>query len=88
MATFSLQANNAAQVTKSDTVPIPNPANAAEVVPGGCTLYIGVTGTLRVLMVGGTIVNFQVVTAGQFLPIKVLQVFATGTSADGIIALW
>jgi hypothetical protein len=51
-------------------------------------LYIGATGTLRVTMFGGQVTTFTAVQAGQILPISVTRVWATGTSATGIIGLW
>ncbi len=58
-----------------------NPSN-------GCVLYVGVAGDVKVKMVGGNDVVFKGATAGSFLPINVLQVFATGTTATDIVALW
>lgn len=58
-----------------------NPSN-------GCVLYVGVAGDVKVKMAGGNDVVFKGATAGSFLPINVLQVFATGTTATDIVALW
>jgi len=58
-----------------------NPSN-------GCVLYVGVAGDVKVKMAGGNDVVFKGATAGSFLPINVLQVFATGTTATYIVALW
>jgi hypothetical protein len=51
-------------------------------------LYIGTAGTLKVTMAGagGAVVTFANAAVG-LLPIEVVQVFATGTSATGIVAL-
>ena len=53
----------------------------------GCVLYIGVSGNLRVQTSGGDIVTFTNMPIG-FVPVQVIQVLATGTTASGIIALW
>jgi hypothetical protein len=53
----------------------------------GCVLYIGGSGDLEVQTVGGDIVTFYGVTAGQFIPVNVMKVRAA-TSAGDIIALW
>jgi hypothetical protein len=50
-------------------------------------LYVGVPGNLRVLVEGGQDVIFQNVPIG-FFPVQVTRVFATNTTASGIIALW
>ena len=78
MAYLKLQAGNAAIITPSDT----------DRTNGGCALYIGTPGNIRVLTVGGNDVIFTGVYAGQFFPVNVLQVFATGTTAGEIVALW
>jgi hypothetical protein len=53
----------------------------------GCVLYIGGAGDLEVETVGGDIVTFVGVQAGQFIPVNVMKVRAA-TSATNIIALW
>jgi len=85
MAYQKLQTGRAAAVTPSDTV------NIAAVTGGnnnGCVLYVGGTGNVKVLTVGGDEVTFTGVQAGTFMSIQVLRVFATGTSATNIVALW
>ena len=54
----------------------------------GAVLYIGTAGNLKVRTVAGDDVTFQGVNTGTFFPVNVVKVFATGTSADNIIALW
>ena len=85
MAYQKLQAARAAAVTKSDTVDIPNPGNG-EVE--GCVLYVGTGGILRVLTAGGDDITLQNVPNGTFIPIQVIRVFASTTTANNIVALW
>ena len=85
MAYQKLQAGRAATIVPSDTV------NIADVSGGsnnGCVLYVGTAGNLRVLTVGGDDVTFIGINTGAFIPVQVLRVFATGTTADNIVALW
>ena len=78
MSTESVSsASKADAVTKSDTVDIPFLPRA---------LYVGVGGSLAA-DVGGTTVQFQNVPSGSMLLIKATRVRATGSTADGIIAL-
>lgn len=88
MSAIKFQPSVAAAVTPSDTanlsVPSSEPANSLFT---GAILYIGVPGNLRVLTEGGQDVTFQNVPIG-FFPVQVTRVYATGTSATGIIALW
>lgn len=54
----------------------------------GCVLYVGVTGDVKVKTTAGNDVVFTGVPAGSFIPVQVKQVFATGTTATNIVALW
>lgn len=54
----------------------------------GCVLYVGVTGDVKVKTTAGNDVVFTGVPAGSFMPVQVKQVFATGTTATNIVALW
>jgi hypothetical protein len=54
----------------------------------GCVLYAGNTGNIRVLTSGGDDVVFVGIPAGSFVPVQVLRVFATDTTATDIVALW
>jgi hypothetical protein len=85
MAYQKLQPARAAVVTKSDTVNIPNPGNG-EVE--GCVLYVGTGGTLRVFTAGGDDITLLNVANGTFIPLQVIRVFATTTTANNIVALW
>jgi|TARA_B110000503_G_scaffold76601_1_gene118079 hypothetical protein len=58
---------------------------------GGCILYVGGTGNVKVLMAGktqlGDAVTFTNIPDGTFLPIVVDYVLATGTTATAIIGV-
>ncbi len=54
----------------------------------GCLLYVGGAGNLEVKTAGGDKVTFSNVAEGFVLPVNVIQVFATGTTATNIVALW
>jgi hypothetical protein len=80
-----LQPGNAAAVVPSDTVDIPSVSGTNR--NNGCVLYVGVSGDIRVTTAGGDNVTFKNVPVG-FMPIQVLRVWATGTAASEIVALW
>ena len=69
--------------------------HAAEVLPDDGTdlaytsraLHVGIGGDVRLTMAGGETVTIRNVAAGM-LPIRVQRVFATGTTAGDIVALW
>lgn len=88
MSYQKLQANRASSVTPSDTVNIPSLSSESGTPNRGCVLYIGTGGDLKVLTVGGDEVTFTNFQDGSFLPVQVVRVFETGTTASNIIALW
>lgn len=51
-------------------------------------LFVGGTGTLKVIMASGRTVTLTGVLSGAWLPLGVLKVFKTGTSATNIVALF
>lgn len=85
MSYQKLQSGRAKAVTPSDTVNIFY-ANAGD--NQGNVLYIGTGGDLRVLTVSGDDIVFTNIQDGTFLPIQVLRVFSTNTTALNIVALW
>jgi hypothetical protein len=88
MAYQKLQVQRAAVVTPSDTVNIPYVGGDGTTPSWACTLYIGTGGNLRVLTEGGDDITFVNVLGGTTLPVNVVRVFATSTTASNIIALW
>lgn len=54
----------------------------------GATLYVGGAGNLKIRTIGGDDVTLFGVVAGSFIPIQVSRVFATGTSATNVVAIW
>ena len=87
MAYQKLQAYRAAAVTPSDTANIPSVSSATG-KSFGCVLYIGTAGNIKVVTVGGDEVTFVGINTGAFIPVQVKKVFATGTTASNILALW
>jgi hypothetical protein len=51
-------------------------------------IYVGTTGDLAVKVQDGTSVLFKAVPAGALLPISVVQVLDTDTTASTILALF
>ena len=81
-----VQSGRAAAITPSDTVNIPSVSGGTNTE--GCILYVGGTGVIKVLTIGGDEVFFHGVPAGTTLQVRVLRVFATGTTATNLVALW
>lgn len=63
----------------------PSDANAIQKTKG---IYVGASGDLRVEMAGGGVVTFVDLAAGVVHPLQVIRVYATGTTATGIVGLY
>ena len=71
-------------------------AGAADITPAdGTTLsqttraiYVGQGGNLRVRMVSGDVVTLTATVTGAVYPVRASEVFATGTTAAALIALY
>lgn len=88
MAYQKLQAYRAAAVTPSNSANIPSVSTQDGSGNDGCVLYVGGAGNLKVTTAGGDEVTFTGVLAGSFIPVQVVKVWSTGTSATSIVALW
>lgn len=88
MAYQKLQAERAALVTPSDTVNIPFVGGDENTNNWPCVLYVGGAGNIRVMTAGGDDIVFSAVPVGTFLPVQVIRVYATNTTATNIVALW
>lgn len=51
------------------------------------SIYVGVTGNIALVTVGGTTLTFLAVQAGSILAVKARRVLATGTTATNLIGL-
>lgn len=54
----------------------------------GCVLYVGGLGDLAVTTTGNDDVTFVGINAGSFIPVHILKIKSTGTTATNILALW
>ena len=54
----------------------------------GCFLYVGGAGNVSVVTEGNDVITFNAVPAGTTLPIQVVRLRATGTTATAFNALW
>jgi hypothetical protein len=88
MSYQKLQVSRAAAVTPSNTVDIPSVSTQDGSGNNGCVLYVGGYGDVRVMTAGGDTITFTGVLGGTFFPVQVLRVYATGTTATNIVALW
>ena len=76
--TFPMYPGGAAAITPSNTVNLANPT----------VVYIGTTGNIRVLTAQGDDVTFNNVPAGAVLPVQVIRVFATNTTATNLVGIY
>lgn len=71
-------AYNAAEITPSD---------GADMATTSRALYLGQPGDLRLRLAGGDTVTFRNLAAG-WVPVRAARIFATGTTASDIVAVW
>lgn len=71
------------------------PSDAAVVVPADGSdlpragrLFVGGAGAVKVTTIAGNDVTFTGVIAGSVLPVRVKKVFATGTTATNMVAMY
>lgn len=78
-ADATVSARRAAEVVTSNSVTYESPTRG---------VYVGVGGNVKVDMVSGGTVTFVGVPAGALLPIQVERIYATGTTATNMVALY
>ncbi|ADY67117.1 hypothetical protein J8N08_18905 [Agrobacterium tumefaciens] len=71
-------ASHAFEVVPDDTNPLPSPTRA---------IYVGNGGHLCLALLSGATVTFQNLPAGSLLPVRATRIFATRTTATGILGL-
>ena len=64
------------------------PNDSSDLTNAGAVLYIGVGGDVKVDTVSGDAVTFKNMADGAILAVQVKKVYATGTSATDIVALY
>jgi hypothetical protein len=75
----SIPAEDAGAVTPSDSTNLTSIARS---------LYVGTAGNVTLLTVGQNVVTFSNVQSGTILPVRVIRVNATSTTATNIVALY
>jgi hypothetical protein len=78
-ADATVSARRASTVVPSNTVVYEQPTRG---------VYVGTAGNIAVDMVSGGTVTFFNVLAGTLLPIQVDRIYATGTTATNLVALY
>ena len=64
------------------------PDDSNDLTTTNAQLFVGTGGDIKVDMTGSGTVTYKNIADGTFLPIHVNRVYATGTTADDIIALY
>lgn len=77
MSQALIQATDAVAVTPNDSSDLPNVS----------VLYVGVGGHVKVTTRAGTDITFYNLNNGQFVPVQVRRVFATGTTATNLVGM-
>ena len=78
-AAHAAPANHAAAITPSDSTALATPSRF---------LVAGVAGNVKVDTLGGETAVVVYLGLGYHLPLRVTKIYATGTTATGIVSLW
>ena len=76
---YDAPASNAFAVTPNDSSNLTHAARA---------LFVGSGGDVKVDTLGGDTVTFVGVASGFVLPVRILKVYATGTTASSIVSVY
>ena len=76
--TFPTYPGDAAAVTTSDVNNLREPS----------VIYVGTTGNVRVTTAEGSDVTFTAVPAGAVIPVRVIRVWATNTTASNMVRIF
>jgi hypothetical protein len=64
------------------------PDDAAPLAHVTRAVYVGSGGDLRVRMLKGGVVTLASVPGGSLIPLRVSQIYATGSTASDLVGLW
>ena len=78
-ASLTSPASGAADITPANGVDLPQFTRA---------IYVGQGGDLRVRMVSGEVVTLAGTASGAVYPLRVRQVYGTGTTASALVAFY
>lgn len=76
--TFPMYPGGATAVTRSDTVNLATPS----------VIYVGSGGNVKVTTAQGDDVTFTGMLSGSIIPVQVIRVWATGTSATSLVRVY
>lgn len=76
--TFPMYPGGAVAITPSNTVNLANPS----------VVYVGGSGNVRVLTAQGDDVTFNNLPAGVVIPVQVIRVYATSTTAVNLVGIY
>jgi hypothetical protein len=76
--TFPMFPGSAEAITPSDTLNLPTPS----------IVYVGSSGNVRVTTPQGDTVTFANVATGTIIPVQVLRVLSTGTTATSLVRIY
>jgi hypothetical protein len=74
-----------APLTAAQTV---SPSDSLDLDQVSRALYVGTSGNVKVTMKSGGTVTLAGLAAGLWHPVRVSRIWATGTTAAGILAGW
>jgi len=76
--TFPMFPGSAGAITPSDIVNLPTPS----------VVYVGTSGNVAVTTPQGDVVTFVNIASGSVIPVQVLTVMSTGTTATNLVRIY
>lgn len=76
--TFPMYPGSAGPITPSDSANLPTPS----------VVYVGTGGNVKVTTPQGDTATFANVPSGAVIPVQVLQVWSTGTTASNLVRIY
>ena len=76
--TFPMFPGSAGAITPSDTFNLATPS----------VVYVGTSGNVKVTTPQGDVATFYNVASGTCIPVQVLQVWSTGTTATNLVRIY
>ena len=64
------------------------PADGSNLTHAARALFVGGAGNIKVDTLGGDTVTFTGVVSGAILPVRILKVYSTDTTATNIVAVY
>ncbi len=88
MTTDSFRSHTRSLISPPEEAAALLPDDAARLPHVTRALYVGAGGDITVEFLSGDVVRLANVQPGSFLPLRIVRLLATGTTAGDLVGLW